>query len=74
MNVELPPVPLQKPSPGQVPPEGWVELASSFCAEDSMAGKAAGVSSDGEVWVMCQLGSCSAGGCGMGGGLRRSAS
>jgi hypothetical protein len=51
-----------------------VELASSFCAEDSTAGKAAGVSSDGEVWVMCQLGSCSAGGCGMGGGLRRSAS
>jgi hypothetical protein len=54
---ELSPVPLQRPSPGQVPPECWVELASWFCAEDSRAGQAAGVSSDGEVWAMCQLGS-----------------
>ena len=54
---ELPPVPLQRPSPGQVPPEGWEELGSWFCAEDSRAGEAAGVSSDGGVWVMCRLGS-----------------
>ena len=54
---ELPPVPLQRPSPGQVPFEGWVELVSWFCAEDSRAGEAAGVSSDGGVWVMCRLGS-----------------
>jgi hypothetical protein len=54
---ELSPVPLQRPSPGQVLPEGWVELVSWFCAEDSRAGQAAGVSSDGKVWAMCQLGS-----------------
>lgn len=48
---------LQRPSPGQEPPEGWVQLASWLCAEDSRAGEAAGVSSDGGVWVMCPLGS-----------------
>jgi hypothetical protein len=34
-----------------------VELASWFDAEDSRTSEAAGVSSDGEVWVMYQLGS-----------------
>jgi hypothetical protein len=34
-----------------------VELASCFCAEDSRTSEAAGVSSDGEVWVMYQLSS-----------------
>ncbi len=46
---ELPPVPLQRPSPGQVSLKGWVELVSWFCGEDSRAGEAAGVRSDGGV-------------------------
>jgi hypothetical protein len=60
--------------PGQVLPEGWVEIASWFCEEDSRAGEAAGVSSDGGVWghVPARQRRCSVvGGCGMGGGCQR---
>jgi len=73
---ELPPVPLQRLSPGQVSLKGWVELVSWFCGEDSRAGEAAGVRSDGGVGhVPARQRCCSvASSCGMGGGGQKSAS
>ena len=35
---------------GRVPPKGWVELVRCFVRNDSRAGEAADVSSDGGVW------------------------